>query len=50
MSQDIVHVPRPDQFRLRVGDKKVATTALVQAGVEEAWLTKNDIIYYIGYN
>ncbi len=35
-SQDEVHAPRPDQFCLRVGHEKVATTALVQAGVDEA--------------
>jgi hypothetical protein len=34
-SQDIVHVPCPDQFRLRVGYKKVAAAAVVQANVEE---------------
>ncbi len=41
ISQDIVHVFRPDQFRLCVDHKKVATAALVQAGVrslvDEAW-------------
>jgi hypothetical protein len=33
---EIVHAPRPDQFCLRVGHEKVATAALVQAGVDEA--------------
>jgi hypothetical protein len=49
-SQDIVHVFHPDQFCLCVDHKKVATAALVQAGVEEALLTKHDIVYIIWYN
>jgi hypothetical protein len=34
--QDVVHAPRPDQFCLRVGLKKVTTAALVQAGIDKA--------------
>ncbi len=34
--QDVVHAPRPDQFCLRVGHEKVATAALIQAGIDEA--------------
>jgi hypothetical protein len=45
-----LHVFRPDQFLLHVVHKKVATAALVQAGVEKALLAKYDIVYDIGYN
>jgi hypothetical protein len=47
LSQDVVHAFCPDQFHLCVDHKKVATAALVQAGVEEALLTKYDIVYDI---
>ncbi len=49
-SQDVVHEFRPDHFSLSVSHKIVATAALVQEGVEEALLTKYDIVYDIGYN
>jgi hypothetical protein len=36
LSQVVVHAPRPDQFRLRVGHEKFAMAALIQVGVDEA--------------